>query len=161
MLNVTNLTNQHAHEYGRLLAAQQAQADGAPEVALMILAGTVYVATRRTDPGAWQLGGWGLKHTTGTAAVVFADLSGREPRFTVVPSGWLRGFIDNRRAAEYPDGVRPVTPDSEHVGIWPRDIAAWGAWRQARPADWRGGYTNPGPAGCVGLAPAPAVLAEP
>jgi hypothetical protein len=56
----------------------------------MLLAGTVYVASRRQAAGAWQLGGWGQKHTTGTAAVVFADLSASRPRFHVVPSWWLR-----------------------------------------------------------------------
>ena len=116
----------------------------------MILSGTVYVTSRRQAAGAWQFDGWGLRQTTGTAAVVFADLSGREPEFHVVPSWWLRAFIDDRRAAEYPDGIRPVNPESEHVGIWLRDIAQWGD-------GWRAAYTNPAPddAGCAGLVPEP------
>jgi hypothetical protein len=150
-MNLTNLSNAQTHEFGRLLAAEQAQADGAPEVSLMILAGTVYVASRRQAAGAWQLGGWGRKHTTGTAAVVFADLSGDRPSFRVVPSWWLRLKIDADREVQYPDGIRPVNPDSQHVGIWPRDIAEWGG-------DWRGAYTAAPfewAAGCAGLEPEP------
>ena len=138
MINVKDLNSHQAHEMGRLFAAEAALADGAPEVAVMILASTVYVTVRRSAAGSWQFGGWGKTATEGTAAVVFADLSGKSPRFTVVPSWWLRDEIEAMRAREYPDGHRPVNDDSEHVGIWPRQLTQWGA-------DWRAAYTA-GPA---------------
>jgi hypothetical protein len=100
----------------------------------MILAGTVYVTSRRQAAGAWQLGGWGRKHTTGTAAVVFADLSASRPRFHVVLSWWLRAEIDDMRARNYPDGHRPRNDASEHVGIWPQQVSGW-------DDDWRAAYT--------------------
>lgn len=135
MINVKDLSNPAAHEMGRLLAAEAALADGAPEVSLMILAGTVYVSVRRGAAGAWQFSSWGKTATDGRAAVVFADLSGRSPRFTVVPSWWLRAHIENLRADQYPDGHRPRNDDSEHVGVWPADISGWGS-------DWRAAYTT-------------------
>ena len=52
MIRFGNLTTGQVQEYARLLAAEAALGDGASEVALMILAGTIEVTGRRTRVNA-------------------------------------------------------------------------------------------------------------
>jgi len=128
MIRLDNLTTGQVHEYARLLVAEAALADGAPEVALMILAGTIKVTGRRTT-GSWQFDPWD-RATEGVAAVVFADLSGDKASFHVVPSWWLRRDLTRRYAEAFPTGVRPVNPESRHLAVSLEHIEQWGQeWR--------------------------------
>ncbi len=83
--NIKEPSNWQLHDHGRLIAAEAACNDGAPGVALMILAGTVQVAARRT--GDWQLSNVDRPVADRVVAVVFVDLTGDEPGFYVVPAG--------------------------------------------------------------------------
>ncbi len=127
MIRFDNLTTGQVHEYARLLAAEAALADGASEVALMILARTIKVTGRRT--GSWQFDPWD-RATEGAAAVVFADLSADKPSFHVVPSWWLRRDLARRYAEAFPTGVRPVNPESRHAAVNLEHFDQWGQkWR--------------------------------
>ena len=128
MVRLDNLTTGQVHEYARLLAAEAALADGASEVALMILAGSIKATGRRTA-GSWQVDPWD-RATEGVAAVVFADLSADKPSFHVVPSWWLRRDLTSRYAKAFPTGVRPVNPESRHAAVNLEHIEQWGQkWR--------------------------------
>jgi hypothetical protein len=136
MIRLANLNTHQVHQYARLLAAEAALNDGAPEVALMILADTTIKVKSRRTTGSWQFDK-GIQEFDGTAAVVFADLSAKQPSFRVVPSGWLRRDITARHAQAFPTGVRPVNPDSLHAAVNLEHIQQWGQqWRNyVNPAD--------------------------
>lgn len=78
MIRLDNLNNHQVHQYARLLAAEAARHDGAPEVALMILADATIKVKGRRATGSWQFSN-GIQEFDGTAAVVFADLSAKQP----------------------------------------------------------------------------------
>jgi hypothetical protein len=126
MNKTDNLNNQQLHSYARLLAAEAAIAAGVPETALMILAGTVEVHARRS--GSWQVSLPGA--APGTAAVVFADMSGKQLQFYMVPAGPLRDGVMSRHAEAYPDGHRVNNDDSPHAAVELEHIEKWGT-------DWR------------------------
>lgn len=132
MNKTDNLNNQQLHSYARLLAAEAALAAGVPETALMILANTVEVHARRS--GSWQVSLPGA--APGTAAVVFADMSGRQPQFYVVPARALRAGVMRRHAEAYPTGHRVRNDDSLHAAVELEHIEKWGAdWRAYVGAD--------------------------
>jgi len=132
MNKTDNLNPRQVHDYGRLLAAETALAAGAPATALMILDGTVTVRSVRS--GSWITDIEG-KDFEGTAAVVFADLSGDRPVFYAVPSGWLHDDVIRRHAEAFPAGTdRPRNPASRNHRVDREHIEQWGA-------DWRGVIT--------------------
>ena len=121
MNKTDNLNNQQLHSYARLLAAEAAIAAGVPETALMILVGTVEVHARRS--GSWQVSLPGA--APGTAAVVFADMSGKQLQFYMVPAGPLRDGVMSRHAEAYPDGHRVNNDDSPHAAVELEHIEKW------------------------------------
>lgn len=131
-MDLGNLTTQQVNEYARLRAAEAALADGAPEVALMILARTVKVKARRGD-GVWVFSDY-TRAASGVSAVVFADLSGDRPAFYVAPAAELDRDVTSRYKQVFPNQEdRPRNPASRNCTVSLADIEKWGP-------DWRGAY---------------------
>jgi hypothetical protein len=128
MNRLDNLNRHQLNDYARLLAAQAALADGAPETALMSLAKIIEVHARRS--GSWQVTLPGASDRA--VAVVFADLTGKRKRasFHVVAARRLRDDVTRRHAEAYPTGHRVNNDASPHAAVELEHIAQWGP-------DWR------------------------
>jgi hypothetical protein len=106
----------------RLAALQQAYDAGHPEIALMILDGTVRVYTRtpKSKPG-WQINDYQHPYPAGTAAVVLVDAfaTGKPDGFYIVPIDDIRRIITDGFDAAHPGGPasRPVSPGSLHAYV--------------------------------------------
>lgn len=116
----------------QLTVMREAVAQGHPEIALMILNGSVRVYTRspKSRPG-WQIGDWDRPFPEGTAGVVFLDTYSGTPKFFITTADEARKLV----ADKHPPGrVRPVNEDSRHCYIPPDQVAeyqdAWEFYRR-------------------------------
>jgi hypothetical protein len=117
----------------RLAALQRAYDRGHPEIALMILDGSVRVYTRtpKSRPG-WQVSDYQHPYPDGTAAVVLVDAfaTGKPDGFYIVPIGEIRQIIQDLFDAAFPDGRRPVSPESTHAVVSPESVEQYqDKWR--------------------------------
>ena len=116
----------------KLAAVQRAYDAGYPEVALMILAGKVRAYTRspKSRPG-WQVSDYRNPYPSGTAAVVLVDsyATGKPDGYYIVPIADIRKIIMELFNAAFPDGVRPVSPESTHAYVPPESVEQYrDAW---------------------------------
>jgi hypothetical protein len=109
----------------KLAAVQRAYDAGHPEVALMILAGKVrtYTRTPKSKLG-WQVSDYRNPYPKGTAAVVLVDAyaADKPEGYYVVPIADIRKIIMDHHNVAYPDGVRPVSPESTHSVVTPASV---------------------------------------
>jgi hypothetical protein len=122
----------------KLAALQRAYDSGHSEVALMILAGKVRTYTRGpgSKPG-WQVSDYRNPYPSGTAAVVLVDSfpTGKPEGFYVVPIADIREILMDLFDAAFPDGVRPVSPESTHAVVTPESVKRYrDAWDFYVPA---------------------------
>jgi hypothetical protein len=119
----------------KLAALQRAYDRGHPEIALMSLAGSVRIYTRTTKskPG-WQVADYRRPYPRGTAAVVLVDsfATGKPEGFYVVPVAEIAKIIMDAFHAAFPDGVRPISPESTHAVVSPDSVRQhrdrWDFW---------------------------------
>ena len=116
----------------KLAAVQRAYDAGHPEVALMILAGTVRAYTRspKSRPG-WQVSDYRNPYPKGTEAVVLVDsyATGKPEGYYVVPIADICKIIMDDYNAAHPGGVRPVSPDSTHAYVTVESVEQYAdAW---------------------------------
>jgi hypothetical protein len=145
----------------RLAALQQAYNCGYPEIALMILGGSVRVYTRspRSRPG-WQVSDYRHPFPDGTDAVVLVDAfaTGEPYRYYIVPIKEIEEIIRGLFDAAFPDGQRPVSPGSTHAVVSPESVEKYrDRWRfhapeSAKLAGSLGNSSAPAPAS---ITPAP------
>jgi hypothetical protein len=120
----------------KLAAVQRAYDRGHAAVALMILEGQVrtYTRTPKSKPG-WQVADYRNPYPSGTAAVVLVDAyaTGKPDGFYIVPIADIRKIIMDDHNAAFPDGVRPVNPESTHAVVTPESVQqyrdAWDFYR--------------------------------
>jgi len=109
----------------RLAALQQAYNCGYPEIALMILGGSVRVYTRspKSRPG-WQVSDYQHPYPDGTAAVVLVDAFATDAPYGyyIVPIDQIKKIIRRLFDEAFPDGQRPVSPGSTHAVVSPESV---------------------------------------
>lgn len=113
----------------RLDALQQAYDCGYPEVARMILDGSVRVYTRspKSRPG-WQVSNYEHPYPDGTTAVVLVDAfaTGKPPYgYYIIPIDEIENIIRHSYREAHPGGYRPVSPGSTHAVVSPESIAKY------------------------------------
>jgi hypothetical protein len=116
---------------------QQAYNCGYPEIALMILGGSVRVYTRtsKSKPG-WQVSDYRHPYPDGTAAVVLVDAfaTGKPYRYYIVPIEKIEEIITGLFDAAFPGGQRPVSPQSTHAVVSPESVEKYrDRWRFDAP----------------------------
>jgi hypothetical protein len=112
---------------------QQAYNCGYPEIALMILGGSVRVYTRspKSRPG-WQVSDYQHPYPDGTAAVVLVDAfaTGEPYGYYIVPIDEIKKIIRRLFDEAFPDGLRPVSPESTHAVVSPESVEKYrDKWR--------------------------------
>src|SRR6266702_1189491 len=117
----------------RLAALQQAYDRGYPEIALMILGGSVRVYTRspKSRPG-WQVSDYQHPYPDGTAAVVLVDAfaTGKPYGYYIVPIDEIKKVIRRLFDKAFPDGQRPVSPEATHAVVSPESVEKYrDKWR--------------------------------
>jgi hypothetical protein len=127
----------------RLAALQQAYDRGYPEIALMILGGSVRVYTRspKSRPG-WQVSDYEHPYPDGTAAVVLVDAFATDKPYGyyIVPIDEIKEIIKKLYDEAHPGRQRPVSPEATHAVVSPESVKKYrDKWRfytaaTARPA---------------------------
>jgi hypothetical protein len=111
-----------------LAALQQAYDCGYPEIALMILQRSVRVYTRspKSKPG-WQVSNYQHPYPGGTAAVVLVDAfdTDKPYRYYIVPIDEIEEIISRTFDEAFPDGQRPLNPESTHAVVTPESVEAY------------------------------------
>jgi hypothetical protein len=112
---------------------QQAYDRGYPEIALMILRGSVRVYTRspKSRPG-WQVSDYQHPYPDGTAAVVLVDAfaTGKPYGYYIVPIDDIKKIIRRLFDEAFPDGLRPVSPEATHAVVSPESVEKYrDKWR--------------------------------